>query len=201
MNSDYSKSINFPHNYSNGHSPQNYQSGSRLCVYKNLITKKYTHQIIPAQQQCPGIFEHKLVYSVLLPFGYSNPIDNIHGTQKMWPSHFIVTPVFEGGGYALTKLLSIRAERDSGNPNVINYLIYSDLGNFYRDSIGALEQRKDLTDIDVSFEYEGIGVNAKLNGYIENDINKQELCLRGKVKFKIWGATKTVDLDKDCDPY
>lgn len=101
----------------------------------------------------------------------------------------------------LAKLLSLRAERNSSESNKIDFLIYSDLGNFYRDSILENEGQKELTNLSADIEYEGVKVEAKLNGYIENDINKKELCLRGKLKFKIFGIPKTIDLDKDCDPY
>ncbi|MFF2343833.1 hypothetical protein [Bacillus mycoides] len=100
-----------------------------------------------------------------------------------------------------TKLLSIRAERNNNDNSVIDFLIYSDVGDFYRDSIKDDESKKDITNLEGEILYKGITIKAKLTGYVENDINKEELCLHGKLKLTFEGLPLKIDLDKDCDSY
>ncbi|EON74120.1 hypothetical protein [Lysinibacillus sphaericus] len=96
------------------------------------------------------------------------------------------------------KILSIKAERKD---DAIEFLIYNDLGDWHRDTIGLTEPSKRITNVTVEFEYEGVKVKAKLEGDVINDIEKSELCLTGKLKFKILGQEIVIDLDKDCDGY
>ncbi|PEW91897.1 MULTISPECIES: hypothetical protein [Bacillus] len=107
----------------------------------------------------------------------------------------------DGKKTTFMKLLSIRAERNSDDNSVIDFLIYSDVADFYRNSIRDDESRKDITNIEGEIVYRGVTVKANLKGYVENDINKAELCLHGKLKLTFEGLPVKIDLDKDCDSY
>lgn len=117
----------------------------------------------------------------------NNIVDNIIKTCKK-----------DSDNATFGKVLSIKSERKD---DAIEFLIYNDLGNWHRDTIGLTETSKRITNVKIEFDYEGVEVEAKLEGNIENNIEKSELCLTGKLKFKILTIPKTIDLDRDCDGY
>ncbi|MCY8073358.1 hypothetical protein [Bacillus inaquosorum] len=172
--------------------------------------KKDNQELMYQSQNGSGISGYYPAFYPAYPSytNYHPPVNVNHSHHNFvpdqgmkWPKYFIVKPVFEEAeefvGYG--RLLSIDASRNSENPEIIDFKIYSRLGTFYRGSIHQDEPRQDLTNLTVEIVYRGFKVRAKLNGWIEN--TNSELCLRGQLKFKFLDQPITIDLGRDCDSY
>ncbi|MFN3093312.1 hypothetical protein [Bacillus pumilus] len=184
--------------------------------------KKGHQELIPNQNGAGFTGYHPAPYPAYLPYtnyhpasypsyppntNYHSPVNVNHSHHNFvpnqgmkWPQYFIVKPVFEEVDelYEYGKLISIDAKRNSINPEIINYRIYSKLADFYKGSIHQDEARQDLVEVEKEIDVGGVSVKAKLNGWIEN--SNGELCLRGKLTYNLLG-NHTIDLGKECDPY